>query len=389
LGQIIEKADACVACGLCLNHCPTYQLEQTEVESPRGRIALAKGIVSNNIELNKKNIKHLDNCLVCGTCEKVCPANVRYTELIDDVRTVIFERGYISRIDKFFNWLVSKKNRLSIVAKLLWIYNKTGIKNLTSFLPISNLPDVERCSGWDAHYPAKGTRVGKVYLFVGCVANLFDRDTLKATIKILNDQGYDIAIPDKQSCCGAVSAHCGDKRRFDYFKGVNLEAFKETDIPVIVTSSGCAAVLKDTMVSNVYDICDFISQKVKNKSKTEFVLRNVKSEEKIGVYVPCTLRNKLRTEKSIFELLKAYGVVNYIDLSSQTNCCGAAGTYMFRHKKKANQLKERLYNKIAEENITTVLTLNIGCRLHLMNQKGRQRFNVMHPVKYICDICSD
>jgi len=386
LDHIIEKADACVACGLCLNHCPTYQLHQTEAESPRGRIAVAQGIVSNKIELTKSNIKHLDSCLVCGTCEKVCPANVHYTELIDEVREIIFEKGYVSRTDQFFNWLVSQKKRLSIVEKSLWLIQNTGITKLMPFLSISKLPDVEYYSKWDLCYPTKRKRVGKVYLFIGCVASLFDRDTLEASIKILNKQGYDVAVPQQQSCCGAVAEHCGDKSRFDYIKRFNIDAFREADIPVLVTSSACAVVLKGYIGSNVYEICDFISQKLQSNDAIEIAEKNMKSEEKVGVYLPCTLRNKLRTEKSVFELLKAYEIVNYIDLSSQTNCCGAAGTYMFRHKKEANQLKDRIYRKIEEENITTVLTLNIGCRIHLMNQKSKRQFNVVHPLTYIDDL---
>ena len=70
--------DRCVKCGLCLPECPTYQLDTDEAESPRGRIALIEGFINGHIDADATLTEHLDNCLACRRCERICPSQVPY-----------------------------------------------------------------------------------------------------------------------------------------------------------------------------------------------------------------------------------------------------------------------------------------------------------------------
>src|SRR6185503_16542613 len=79
---LLALADRCVACGLCLPHCPTYRLDATETESPRGRIAYMKALAGQNLAPTPRGDLHLDHCLGCRRCEGVCPAGVEYGALL-------------------------------------------------------------------------------------------------------------------------------------------------------------------------------------------------------------------------------------------------------------------------------------------------------------------
>src|SRR5512139_1624060 len=89
---LVALADRCVQCGLCLPHCPTYRLDGSEAESPRGRIAYIKALATGRIAATETGDRHLDHCLGCRRCEAVCPAGVEYERLLVGARNAQFQR---------------------------------------------------------------------------------------------------------------------------------------------------------------------------------------------------------------------------------------------------------------------------------------------------------
>src|SRR5690242_3232454 len=84
---------ACVHCGFCTATCPTYLLTGDELDSPRGRIYLAKDMLEKNRPADATTVKHLDRCLTCLSCMTTCPSGVHYMHLVDHARQHI-ERTY-------------------------------------------------------------------------------------------------------------------------------------------------------------------------------------------------------------------------------------------------------------------------------------------------------
>ncbi|MEO6043074.1 MAG: 4Fe-4S dicluster domain-containing protein, partial [Tepidiformaceae bacterium] len=76
----------CVHCGLCVNACPTYAITGLEVESPRGRIHLARAVEEGRIPLTAAVASHWDLCLQCRACEAVCPSGVPYGRIMEHAR---------------------------------------------------------------------------------------------------------------------------------------------------------------------------------------------------------------------------------------------------------------------------------------------------------------
>src|ERR671919_1607697 len=105
LGDAPTQADlnACVACGLCLPHCPTYRLTGEESASPRGRITAMRAVQEGRAATDETFARFMDLCLACRACEDVCPSHVRSGRMMEAARTQIEPRR--SRPARFLRWL--------------------------------------------------------------------------------------------------------------------------------------------------------------------------------------------------------------------------------------------------------------------------------------------
>jgi glycolate oxidase iron-sulfur subunit len=79
---LARDADSCVKCGACLPACPTYSMTRHESDSPRGRISLVQGLLLGRLAAADALAAHLDGCLHCRACERVCPIAVPVTRVI-------------------------------------------------------------------------------------------------------------------------------------------------------------------------------------------------------------------------------------------------------------------------------------------------------------------
>src|SRR5699024_3088457 len=132
-----DELENCMRCGFCLPVCPTYiQSGYDETQSPRGRIALMKGIVNGEIEPDLDIQQTLNECLGCRACEPACPAGVNYGYLLEEARDIFNEYKKHSlpvRVLRkiVFEELFPRQNRMESIASLIGLYQRTGLQKIT------------------------------------------------------------------------------------------------------------------------------------------------------------------------------------------------------------------------------------------------------------------
>ncbi|MGH8475969.1 MAG: (Fe-S)-binding protein [Methylococcales bacterium] len=393
--ELFTDTDLCVKCGLCVSHCPTYRKTLDENESPRGRISLIQAWAAGDLENTPALNRHIDNCLLCGTCESVCPAKVPYSRIVDRFRSAAgkSEHSIRGRGLSVLSGIVLANRRVSGIAlraarmlprKVIALL--AGQWRATRILQ-SLLADIDPRGTRAAFHPTRFPKQGLVGLFKGCTGDWFDAESIDATIRVLNRLGYDVSIPPLQNCCGALHLHAGDVARARKLAAGNLRAFGLENFDAIITlASGCGAMLKrypdyfpdsQHFSSNVVDICAWVQGSADFSNMPLEALR-----ADILIHNPCSLTNVLKSSEAPRKLIEAIPGARVSMFDKSLGCCGAAGNYMLEHPEMAAALRDDFLNSIAAENPDCVLTSNVGCALHIragMRQHAIET-EVVHPI---------
>jgi glycolate oxidase iron-sulfur subunit len=397
-----SQADLCVKCGLCLPHCPTYVKTRDEGDSPRGRIALMQALAEGQLPPGGRLAFHLDRCLGCRACERVCPSGVPYGHLIDTGRALERalalprKRRTFSRL--VFRYLVSTPRWIARLATALRVYRKSGLRHVARASGLlravgldrldAALPPIESPFTFEEHYSARGSVRGRVALFTGCIGGTLDQAALKASIRLLTAAGYAVDVPRRQTCCGALHLHAGDLAFAAELARRNTEAFNAAPVEAILyTATGCGTTLFEygswppfqdeiRLRVPVIDICTFLDRNWPD----HLSLR--KSAGRVAVHDPCTLTHVIRAAGAPYRLLKRIPGLEVMPLPENRVCCGAAGTYFLTQPAMSDRLRRDKLASIEALHADLLVTSNIGCALHLMaglRETGRD-IEVLHPV---------
>ncbi len=400
----------CIHCGLCLPACPTYSVFQTEMDSPRGRIALINAASTGRIAVDDIFREHLELCLGCRACETACPSGVQYGLLYEAARVAIEETRTPGPVETAVRRLTLREllphvGRLRVLAWFLWLYEAIGLQALIrrfKLLP-KGLAGMEALlppltparPDYRQPAPAVGPKRGDVALLVGCIQDAFLANVNAATVRVLQRNGYEVHFPPLQTCCGAAPLHIGEHRLTQELAQRNIDACADRDyVAVISNAGGCGATLKQydhlladdplyaakarEFVAKLKDISEFLAENLVATPTGELPIT--------ATYVDsCHLRHAQKVVRQPRQLLQAIPGLRLVDLRQPDMCCGSAGVYNIVQPETANQVLDAKLADVAATHAGTVVVTNTGCHMQLIYgvRKAGLSAEVVHLVELL------
>ncbi|MCO7175882.1 (Fe-S)-binding protein [Sporolactobacillus kofuensis] len=388
----------CMRCGFCLPSCPTYiETDRQEKYSPRGRIALMKGITDGVLEPDDDIAHSLDLCLGCRACEPVCPSGVQYGHLLEDARNILQRNKKqtvrVKLLRKgIFDELFPHQERMETVTGLLGFYQRSGLSKVARKIGFMNLfpenmatmekilPDVPKRSVMKERprfFEHEGDKKATVALFAGCLMDTMFFETNNATIKLLQKAGCDVTIPEHQLCCGALHGHNGELEKSKELAKQNIEAFESAEADYIITNAGgCSAFLieYDHLLKDEPEWVDRAKQFVRKLKDISAILIALNFQKTHHLRLPnqtityqdsCHLRNVMKTFNEPRALLHSIEGVQFVEMEGADTCCGSAGDYNIVQPDMAMQILDHKMEKAEHTHAQTIVTANPGCLLEM------------------------
>jgi glycolate oxidase iron-sulfur subunit len=399
----------CVHCGFCLPACPTYALWGEEMDSPRGRIYLM-GEWLGGEPLSASMVQHFDRCLGCMACVTACPSGVRYDRLITEARAEVEAEHRRSPAEQLWRRALfsvfTHPRRLGALRAPLRAYQRSGAAaavrraGWSKWLPAplrameAVLPDLGAVEPLPTLVPAAGPRRGRVGMLTGCVQRVFFSSVNAATARVLAAEGFDVVVPRRQGCCGALSAHAGRAGEARAYARDLIDTFAAAGVEaVVVNSAGCGSEMKEyghlladdpgyaesaaDFAARCVDVSEFLAERGPAAPRHALPLT-------VAYHDACHLAHAQGVRAQPRLLLEAIPGLDLREVPEGEICCGSAGVYNLLQPATAGELGDRKAANVLAAGADLLVAANPGCNLQI--SAALRRRGVQMPVAHTVEV---
>ena len=227
----------------------------------------------------------------------------------------------------------------------------------------------------------------KVGLFVTCLVDLVRPNIGFATLKLLEDAGCDVIVPDTQTCCGQPGYNSGAREISQQLARKVLAEFKDCDY-VVAPSGSCSGQVKvhyvqdlfrdapeaeriefEKLAAKWYELSDFLVKVLKAASTKAIV--PAPFPQNITYHDSCAGLREIGIKQQPRALLAQNGCA-LTEMNDAEKCCGFGGTFSIKLGEISTRMADNKCVNIGVTGAEALVGGDLGC---LLNIEGRLRRN--------------
>jgi L-lactate dehydrogenase complex protein LldE len=239
--------------------------------------------------------------------------------------------------------------------------------------------------------PEQPVRVG---LFVTCLVDLFRPAVGFAAVKLLEDCGCIVEVPQAQTCCGQPAYNSGDRADTKAIARQVLAAFSDFDY-VVAPSGSCAGMIRSHYPELFADEPEMATQ-VQHLAKRTYELVSFLTDvmgmagvaaryDGIATYHDaCSGLRELGVKEQPRRLLRSVAGLEIAELPGAEICCGFGGTFCIKYPAISDRMVGDKAAEIVATGADTLLAGDLGCLLNMAGKLTRRGAGIR--VRHVAEV---
>lgn len=235
----------------------------------------------------------------------------------------------------------------------------------------------------------------RVALFVTCLVDLYRPGVGFAAIRLLEDAGCVVEVPEAQVCCGQPAYNSGDRADTTAIARQVIAAFEGYDY-VVAPSGSCGGMIRDhypalfaaepdwqaragALAARTYELTSFLVDVLKVDT-----LAGVACDATVTYHDSCSGLRELGVKTQPRRLLESVAGLELVEMQTPETCCGFGGTFCIKYGEVSTDIVSRKTADIAATGAGLLLAGDMGC---LLNMAGRlQREGSAVQVRHVAEV---
>jgi len=223
----------------------------------------------------------------------------------------------------------------------------------------------------------------RVALFVTCLVDLYRPSIGFAAIKLLEDAGCEVVVPQSQTCCGQPGFNSGDRKSAQEIARQVIAAFLAYDY-VVAPSGSCAGMIShhypslfadsdptergraEALAAKTHELVSFLTDVLKvGRVEASY-------PGSIAYHDSCAGLRELGIKAQPRRLLETVQGLDIKELAEPEICCGFGGTFCVKYPEISTRMVSDKTRDITATGADTLLAGDLGCLLNLAGRLKRE-----------------